>query len=76
MLEDAVYKALEKELDLGHKCLDSVLKGGQRVGEWITHRDAPDWEHGEAVRAQGSVLRELHALLRKKDPGFGGLVRV
>jgi hypothetical protein len=24
----------------------------------------------------GTTLRELHALLKAKDPGFGGLVRV
>ncbi len=33
-------------------------------------------EHGEAIRAQGATLRELHVLLKAKDPGFGGLVRV
>ncbi|MDP1546828.1 MAG: hypothetical protein Q8L87_12455 [Anaerolineales bacterium] len=26
-------------------------------------------------RSDGSTLRELHALLKAKDPGFGGLVR-
>jgi len=31
---------------------------------------------GEAIRAQGWILRELHALLKEKDPSFGGLVRV
>jgi hypothetical protein len=28
------------------------------------------------VRADSATLRELHALLKAKDPGFGGLVRV
>jgi hypothetical protein len=28
------------------------------------------------VRAQGAVLRQLHAWLKEKDPGFGGLIRV
>ena len=31
---------------------------------------------GVALRSDGSSLRELHALLKAKDPGFGGLVRV
>ena len=30
----------------------------------------------EAIRAQGAVLRQLHAWLKEKDPSFGGLVRV
>ncbi len=33
-------------------------------------------EQGEAIRAQSATLRELHALLKAKDPGFGGLARV
>ena len=37
---------------------------------------APDPEQGEALRAQGAVLRQLHAWLKEKDPSFGGLVRV
>jgi hypothetical protein len=37
----------------------------------------PDWEAvGGGTRAQGAVLRELHAFLKKEDPGFGGLLRV
>ncbi|TVQ58626.1 MAG: hypothetical protein EA366_06395 [Spirulina sp. DLM2.Bin59] len=41
-----------------------------------TQRDSPQFEQGEAIRAQGSMLRELHTMLKEKDPGFGGLVRV
>ena len=44
--------------------------------DWQTKRDSPELEQGEAIRSQGSMLRELHAMLKKKDPGFGGLVRV
>ena len=31
---------------------------------------------GVALRSDGSILLELHALLKAKDPGFGGLVCV
>jgi hypothetical protein len=31
---------------------------------------------GGAIRAHGAVLRQLHAMLKEKDVGFGGLVRV
>jgi hypothetical protein len=76
VMDDTAYKGLEKELDLGQKSLDSVLKGGEESGAWLGRSDAPDLERGEAIRAQGAVLRQLHAWLKEKDPSFGGLVRV
>jgi hypothetical protein len=76
VLDDATYKGIEKQLDLGQKSLDSVLKGGAKAGEWLGRSDAPDVEHGTAIEAHGAVLRQLQAWLKEKDPGFGGLVRV
>ncbi len=76
VLDDAVYKGIEDQLDLGQKSLDSVLQGGQKAGAWLGHGDAPDLERGEETRAQGAVLRQLHVWLKEKDPSFGGLVRV
>jgi hypothetical protein len=77
MLDDATYKGIEEELDFGQKSIESTLKGSDLATNLSTDRDAPDWQQGEAaIRAQGSILRELHALLKAKDPGFGGLVRV
>ncbi|MEZ2318486.1 MAG: leucine-rich repeat protein [Microcoleus sp.] len=77
MLDDATYKGIEEGLDLGQKSIESTLKGSDLVTNLSTESDAPDWQQGEAaIRAQGSILRELHALLKAKDPGFGGLVRV
>lgn len=76
VMDDAAYKGMEKELDLGQKSLDSVLKGADNSGAWLGHSDAPDLEHGEAIRVQGAVLRQLQAWLKEKDPSFGGLVRV
>lgn len=76
LMDDTAYKGFEKELDLGQKSLDSVLKGGERSGDWLGRRDAPDLERGEAIRAQGAMLRQLHAWLKEKDPSFGGLIRV
>jgi hypothetical protein len=53
------------------------------VGEWMSAADTATWEddattlkHGRPISAQGAILRELHALLKARDPGFGGLVRV
>ncbi len=76
VVDDAAYKGLEKELELGEKSLDSVLKGGKTSVAWLGRSDAPDFEHGEAIRSQGALLRQLHAWLKEKDSGFGGLVRV
>ncbi len=77
MLDEATYKGIEEELDLGQKSIESTLKGSDLATNLSTEMDTPDWQQGEAaMRAQGSILRELHALLKAKDPGFGGLVRV
>ncbi|WP_236848176.1 COR domain-containing protein [Chlorobaculum limnaeum] len=76
IMDDTAYKGLEKELDLGQKSLESVLKGGEQSGAWLGRSDAPELERGEAIRAQGAVLRQLHAWLKEKDPSFGGLIRV
>ena len=76
VLDEGTYKGIEKELDLGQKSLESVFKGGERVGDWLSRSDAPDLKRGEAFLAQGAILRQLHVWLKEKDPGFGGLVRV
>jgi len=76
MMDETAYKGLEKELELGQKSLNSVLKGSEKSGAWLARSDAPNLERGEAIRAQGAVLRQLHAWLKEHDPSFGGLVRV
>ncbi|MBD1996457.1 leucine-rich repeat domain-containing protein [Leptolyngbya sp. FACHB-541] len=76
MLDDATYKGIQEELDLGQKSLEFGIKSSDMAIDWQSKRDSPDLERGEAIRAQGSMLRELHTMLKEKDPGFGGLVRV
>lgn len=76
VLDEAVYRGIEKQLDLGQKSLESVLKGSEKVGEWLGRSDGPDVERGAAIEARGAVLRQIQAWLKEKDPGFGGLVRV
>ncbi|MBN3925758.1 leucine-rich repeat domain-containing protein [Nostoc sp. NMS4] len=75
MLDDTTYKVFEEQLDLGQKSIESTLKGSDMVLAGKSKRDA-SFLQGDAIRAQGSILRELHALLKAKDPSFGGLVRV
>ncbi len=52
------------------------LDGAGEAGGWLARSDDADFEPGDPMRAQADVLRELHSILRKKNPGFGGLVRV
>lgn len=76
LMDDACYKGIEKQLDLGRASVDSVLKGGEKAGDWLGRSDAPDLEHGEATRAQGAILRQFQSWLKEMDPSYGGLVRV
>lgn len=76
MLDDTTYKGIEEQLDLGQKSLEFAAKGSDVAVNWQSKTNTPDLEHGEAIRAEGAMLRQLHTLLKEKDPGFGGLVRV
>jgi internalin A len=84
---DAEYKAITEQLTFGIKSAESFLQGSEKVGEWLVDQDLTELdqtaehtaEHTRStIRAQGSVLRELHAILKEQDPanGFGGLERV
>lgn len=75
-LDDTAYKAIAEQLDFGKNVIDASLSGSEKTVDWLGGRDSTSLEHGEAIRAQGAALRELHSLLKAKDPGFGGLVRV
>ncbi len=76
MLDDTTYKGIEEQIDLGQKSLEFALKGSDVAVDWQSKTNSPDLEHGEAIRAEGAMLRKLQALLKEKDPGFGGLVQV
>jgi Leucine-rich repeat (LRR) protein len=75
-LDEAAYKGIEKQLAFGQKSLESALKGAEKVDDWASKGDSIDLDQGNSIRGQGAVLRQLHALLKEKDLGFGGLVRV
>lgn len=76
ILDDKAYKRIEDELNLGEKSLDSLLQGNEKTIDWLSQSNDPKFEQGEAIRAQGSLLRQLHSFLDEEDPSFGGLVRV
>jgi hypothetical protein len=75
-LDESTLKGIEKQLDFGEKSLESALKGSEKAENWASEGNGPHLEEGSAIRAQGAVLRQLHAWLKEKDPSFGGLVRV
>jgi hypothetical protein len=75
-LDEAAYKAMEKQLDFGQKCVESVLKGGEEALKDVEGLDDPELPALTGMTARGAVLRQLQAWLKEKDPGFGGLVRV
>lgn len=79
-VDDAALKAIEEQLDFGTEVIDASLSGSKEVGNWLEVPDGSFPEHGHSsndpIRAHGPILRELHAMLKAKDPGFGGLVRV
>jgi C-terminal of Roc, COR, domain/Ras of Complex, Roc, domain of DAPkinase/Leucine rich repeat len=81
--DDKAYSAISEQLEFGVKSADSFLQGGEKLGDWLVESNSAEFdqaaEHTRSViRAQGSVLRELHALLKEQDPAhsFGGLERV
>ena len=75
MLDDPTYKGIEEQLDLGQKTIESTLKGSDMALAGKSKSES-SFLSGDAIRAQGSILRELHTFLKEKDPSFGGLVRV
>ncbi len=75
-MEEAAFSAMEDQLDFGNKVIDATIGVREKIGEFMGPGDSTTVERGDAIRAQGGNLRELHALLKAKDPGFGGLVRV
>ncbi|MDJ0838464.1 MAG: COR domain-containing protein [Acidobacteriota bacterium] len=71
------YKTIAAQIDLGKEVINAALAAPAKVGEFLNDAEAIGLkEHQDPIRAQGSALRELHVLLKKKDPTFGGLVRV
>lgn len=76
ILDDVAYKLIEEQLDFGKSIVDLTIKELENIGALIEPTDQIEFEHGVAIRGNDSTLRELHTLLRAKDPSFGDLVRV
>ncbi len=77
-LDEKAYKLIEEQLDFGKSIIDATLGETAKIGDFLDTADSTNLAqaHGVSLRSDGSTLRELHALLKAKDPGYGGLVRV
>ncbi len=73
---DAATKALQAQIGLGKDVIDAIAGEVSALNEFSSVIDSADIERGVGSRAENATLRELHALLKAKDPSFGGLVRV
>jgi len=73
---DAATKALQDQIGLGKDVIDAIVGESSALNEFSSVIDSTNLERGVGPRAENATLRELHALLKAKDPGFGGLVRV
>jgi hypothetical protein len=90
VMNEAQYKANQDYFDFGKEAIDASLSGGAKLGEWlgaetstglepdqiVRARGASGLNRSDEIRAHGSMLREIQALLKAEDPSFGGLVRV
>jgi hypothetical protein len=72
LLDENAYKTIEEQLDLGQKALESTLKSSELLTNQASDK-FDNLEVGNVIEAQGSVLRELHAILKQKDPNFANL---
>ncbi|RJP51705.1 MAG: hypothetical protein C4583_08075 [Anaerolineaceae bacterium] len=76
VVDAAAFKTLESQLSLGKSVIDFLSGEGTKLGEVMGAAETSTLERGVALRAESGTLRELHALLKAKDPSFGDLKRV
>lgn len=76
VIDDTAFKTLENQLGLGKSVIDAVAGEGAALKKGIGSADSANLERGVGIRTENATLRELHAMLKAKDPSFGGLVRV
>jgi len=76
VIDDTAFKSLQDQIGLGKDIIDTMAGEANAINEYMNKIDTLHPEQGVGIRADSSTLRELHSLLKSKDPGFGGLVRV
>jgi len=76
VMNNPVLEDLQNQIGLGKDVISAIAGESAALNEFSNVIDAANMERGVGSRAENATLRELHALLKAKDPGFGGLVRV
>jgi hypothetical protein len=76
LVDDTAFKTLESQLSLGKTVIDFLAGEGTKLGEVMGAADTSSLERGVGTRAESGTLRELHTMLKAKDPSFGDLKRV
>jgi hypothetical protein len=74
-IDDQSYSQFKENLDFGQKSLEAVAKTSDSFSQ-VSNEKLYDLEVGEVTEARGSILREFQAIIKQKDPGFGGLEKV
>jgi hypothetical protein len=74
-IDDQTYSQFKESLDFGQKSLEAVAKISDSLSQ-VSNEKLYDLEVGEVTEARGSILREFQAIIKQKDPGFGGLEKV
>lgn len=75
-LGDEAFKEISTNLDLGRELFKVALTGIDEVTSISGDTEIAEPDHGYPREAHGASFRELQAMLKKQDSGFGGLVRV
>jgi hypothetical protein len=77
LLDDATHQRLSASLNLMEKSAASFLDLTKSTGRWLRKKDVPQPAVDAMELQERTVsLRAVHALLKERDPAFGGLVRV
>ena len=89
--DEAIYLGLKENLDVARRDTDELILAGDIADTWEPEEDKGKFTdeitrsyrydgsilpYGRPDEARGAILRELQAMLKGKDPGFGGLIRV
>ncbi len=74
-IDDQTYSQFKENLDLGQKSLEAIAKTSDSISQ-ASNEKLYNLEVGELTEARGSILREFQAIIKQKDPGFGGLEKV
>jgi hypothetical protein len=75
-IDKAAYAFFKDSIDFSKNIIDATLSASDKAELWKDKGDDVDLPQDIGIRAENAALRELHAFLKTKDPGFGGLVRV